>query len=63
MLDDHNAYKYETTYKGPFVIMPFWNNGTVTLQCGVIKSRYNIHHIKPHTSDTRVEDINPETNV
>ena len=35
-------------------------NGTVTLQYGPAKIRYNIHQIKPYTSDTNVEDINPE---
>ena len=37
-----------------------WTNGTVPLQCGAIKIRYNISHIKSYTSDTNVEDINPE---
>ena len=32
MLDNHAAYKYGTPYKGPFLTMRCWTNGTVTLQ-------------------------------
>ena len=32
MVDNNAAYKYETSYKGPFVIMHFWTNGEVTLR-------------------------------
>ena len=42
------------------MITQCWTNGTVTLQCGAIKIRYNILRINPYTSDTNVEDINPE---
>ena len=38
MLGNNYAFKYETPYKGPFDITHFWNNGTVTLQWGAIKS-------------------------
>ena len=31
------------------------NIGTVTLQYGAIKIKYNIHRIKPYKSDTKVE--------
>ena len=62
MLDNHAANRYETTYKVPFVITQYWNNGTVTIQRGAIKNRYYIRHIKPHTSDTNVEDIDLKTN-
>ena len=31
-----------------------------TLQYGLTNSRHTICHIKPYTSDTNVEDINPE---
>ena len=62
MINSHAAYKYETPYKGPFVITKCWTNVMVTLQCGAIKVRYNIHHIKTHTSDTNVEDINSKNN-
>ena len=63
MLNNHAAYKYETPHKGPFVINEYWNNGTVTIQCGAIKIRYNIRQINPYKSDTNIEDINPEKYV
>ena len=62
MLNNRSAYKYETTYKGPFLINQCWTNSIVILQCGTIQIRYNIHCIKTYTSDTNVEDINQETN-
>ena len=58
MLGNHAAYKYETPYNGPFVITWCYINGPVTLKCGARKIRYTIRHIKPHTSDTNVEDMN-----
>ena len=61
MLNNHAGYKYEIPYKGPFMITQCCTNGPVTLQCGAIKIRYNIHHINPYKSDTKVEDITPET--
>ena len=57
MLNNHAAYKDETQYKVQFLMTQCWTNGTVTLQCGANKIRYNICRIKPHTSDTNVEDI------
>ena len=54
MLNNSAAYKYETPYKGPFVITQCWTNGMVTIQCDAIKIRHNIHRIKPYTSDTNV---------
>ena len=57
MLDNHAAYKYETPYKGPFVITQCLTNGPVTLKCSGTKNGYNICRIKPHTSDTNIEDI------
>ena len=57
MLDNNSAYKYENPYKGPFVITQCLNNVMVTLQCGAMKSRYNIHHIKLHTYDTNIDDV------
>ena len=62
MLNDHIAYKYETPYKGVFVITKCWINGRVKLQCGAIQVMYNTHHIKPYKYHTNVKDINPETN-
>ena len=44
----HAAYKYETPYKGPFLIKRWCNNVTVTLQCGTISIRYIICLIKPY---------------
>ena len=58
MLDNNFAYKYETPYNIPFVITQCWTNGTIKLQCGATKIKYNIHRIKPHTSDTKMKDIN-----
>ena len=58
MLTNHTEYKYETPYKGPFVIITFLTNGTVNLQCGTIKIKYNKLRIKPYKSDTKVEDYN-----
>ena len=60
MLNNHNAYKYETPYKGPFLIMRCWTNGMVRIQYGPIQVRHNIHWIKPYKSDTSVEYINPK---
>ena len=57
MLTNNAAYKYETPYKGPFVITQCWTNSTVTLQCGMIQISHNIRRIGLYTSDTNVEDI------
>ena len=32
MLNNHDAYKYETPYKGSLWIVKYWTNGTVALQ-------------------------------
>ena len=45
MLNNSAAFKYETSYKGPFEILQCWTYGTFTLQMGAIKIRYNIRHI------------------
>ena len=58
MLTNIAAYKYETPYNGPFVITQCWTNGTVALQCGLIKIRYHILSIKPYSYDIKVEGIN-----
>ena len=43
ILTKHTVYKYETPYTGPFVIAQFFTtNGTVNLQCGPTKIRYNM---------------------
>ena len=57
MLTKNTAYKYETPYKGPFLITQCWKNGTVNLQCGLTEISYNIRQIKPYKSDTKFEDI------
>ena len=49
-----------TPYKGPFAKKPCCTDGTVTVQCGLIKNRHNIRRINPYKSGTKVEDINPE---
>ena len=58
MLTYHTAYKYETPYRGPFVITQCFTNGTVNLQYGVIQIKYNIRRINPYRLDTKVEDYN-----
>ena len=60
MLNNHAAYKYETSYKGPFVITWFLTNGTVNMQYGQTEIRHNIRRINPYKSDTKVGDINPK---
>ena len=58
MLTNHTVYKYETPYKGPFVVTQCFTNGMVTLQYGVTQIQYNIHRIKPYKLDTKVEYFN-----
>ena len=55
MLNKHTSHKYKTPYTGPFVITRCWKNGTVLLQIYATEIRYNIRHIKPYKSDTKVE--------
>ena len=57
IITKHTAYKYETPYTGPFFITQYFTNITVNLHCGTKKIRYNIRHIKPYKSDTKVEEI------
>ena len=56
ILTKESAFKDETPYNGPFEITQCWTNGTVTLQCDIIKNRYNIRHIKLYKSDTKIGD-------
>ena len=58
MLNNHAEYKNEIPYQGQFVITQCFPHGTVRLQYGPTKSRYNICWIKPYKTDTNVEDIN-----
>ena len=57
MLNNHNAYKYETPYKDPFVITQCFTNGAVLLKCGATISRYNIHRIKPYKYYTKFDNF------
>ena len=56
MLTNHSAYKYETPYKGTFLITQCFTNVTVMLQYVPTKIKYNIRRIKPYKSDTKVQD-------
>ena len=58
MLNNHTEYKYKTPYKGNFLITQCYTNGTVKLQYGPTKNRYNIRQINPYKTDTKVEDYN-----
>ena len=60
MLNNHSACKYENPYKGPFGITHCRINRPVILQYGFTKISNNLRWIKLYTSDTNVEDINPE---
>ena len=60
MLLNHTTYKYETPYKGPFIIAQCFTNGKVMLQYGAINISYNIRCIKPYKHDTKVEGLNPK---
>ena len=55
MLKNNNLFKYETPYKGPFEITQSCTNDADTFQCGVIKIRHNICHIKAYTYDTTLK--------
>ena len=57
ILDSNADLKHETPYNGKFDIKQCCNNVTVTLQCGAIKIRCNIHHIEQYTSYINPEDI------
>ena len=58
MLINTAAYKCEIPYNGPFVITQCRTNGTIRLQCGAKKIRFNIRRIKPYKYDKNVENIN-----
>ena len=45
ILANHTAFKYETPYKGPFLITQCFTNGTVNLQCGAINFKDGIRRI------------------
>ena len=58
MLNNHTEYKYETPYKGPFVITHCFISGTVMLKCVVIQIMYNICRISTYKLDNKVEYFN-----
>ena len=58
MIANHTVYKYETPYKGPFVITLCFTNSTVKLKYRATQITYNIRRIKPYKPDTTVEDYN-----
>ena len=58
MRTNHTEYKYETLFKVPFIITQCFTNGKMNLQYGTKQIMYNIHHIKPYKSDTKIEDSN-----
>ena len=58
MITYHTSYKYETPYKGHFVIKKCITSGTVMSQYGPTKIRHDIRRIKPYKSDYKVEDSN-----
>ena len=43
-------------YNVPYVITKCCTNGTVTLQCGAKKNRYNTIRINTYTPNTNIED-------
>ena len=56
MLTNHNTYKYETPYKGPFLITQCFTNVMVKLQYGATQITHNISRINPYKYDTKVDD-------
>ena len=63
MIDNYAAYKYETPYKGPFLITQCWTNGMATVQYGEAKIRYTIQCIKPYTYDKTLKILTPKLNI
>ena len=57
MLNNNNAFKYYTPYKGLFEIMCCWTNDKFIFQFGATKLKYSICCIKPYKTDKNVEDI------
>ena len=43
-------------YTGPFLIPQCFINGTVKLKNSTTQITYNIRHVNPYKSDTKVED-------
>ena len=57
IITNHTEYKYETPYKGTFLITQCFTNGTVNLQYCATQITYNICCINPSKSDTKVGDF------
>ena len=45
-----SEYKYETPFRGMYIIVQTWKNGTVTLRMGAVTTRINIDNIKPYNT-------------
>ena len=50
IVGEKKAYKYETSFKGPYEIVQTWTNGTVTILTGAVTVQLNIIRIKPYNS-------------
>ena len=61
MLNNHDAYKYESPYKIPSVITRCFTNGMVNIQYDPTEIRHNIRRVNTFKSDTNIEDINPKS--
>ena len=48
MVRINQAYKYETLFQGPYVIVQTWTNKNVTIRTGAVIARINIRHIKTY---------------
>ena len=60
IINNHAVHKYEMPYKVPFMIKRCYTNGTINLQDGQTKIRYNICRINPYKYDKNIEGINPK---
>ena len=58
MRNNHTTYRYETPYKGPFVITQCFTNGKVNLQYFTTQIKHNIRRIRTQKLDNKVEDFN-----
>ena len=59
MFTNHTAYKYETSYTGPFVITQYFTNVTENFKYGGTQIKYNIRLTIPKKLDSKVEYFNP----
>ena len=56
MLNNNAVLRYEIPYKCPFEITKCWTNGTITLQYGASKIRYNILRMNLNVGDINFEN-------